>query len=89
VSTLPHVIDDSWHADAACAEADPSLFFDSDGEAAQQAMAMCAVCPVRTTCLRSALELGEMHGIWGGTTESERRRMIRDRRRRARQRGAA
>lgn len=88
---LPPIDDDSWQDDAACAESDPELFFSGDDRADEQAMALCAVCPVRTSCLRSALAVGEMHGIWGGTTEAERRRMIRSRRREAREsaRGAA
>lgn len=84
MSTLPTTIDERWHADAACAEADPSLFFAGDEESTRAAMELCAVCPVRRTCLEEALALGEMHGVWGGTTEPERRRMIRARRRDAR-----
>lgn len=89
MSTLPHVIDESWHEDAACASSDPSLFFAGDEEVVDDAMAMCAGCPVRRECLEFALEVGEMHGVWGGTTEAQRRRMIRARRREARERDAA
>lgn len=86
---LPYVLDERWHADAACAEADPALFFAGDDESTQAAMELCAVCPVRRTCLEEALAVGEMHGVWGGTTETERRRMIRARRREARRRRGA
>ena len=90
MSTLPHVEDDtSWQADAACAEADPELFFAGDEASVREAMQLCAACEVRTACLRSAMAHGEMHGVWGGTTESQRRRRIRQERRERRQAGAA
>ena len=85
----PVPTDASWRPDAACNETDPEVFFSGDDDATERAMALCQRCPVRTSCLKLALDLGEMHGIWGGTTESERRRMIRQRRREARQRTAA
>ena len=34
-------------------------------------------CPVRKRCLAWALELGAASGIWGGTTEDERRALRR------------
>ena len=33
---------------------------------------ICLGCPVQKRCLASALDLGVVSGIWGGTTESER-----------------
>lgn len=89
MSTPETVIDDTWHDDAACAEADPSLFFAGDERSVERAMALCAVCDVRRECLSSAMELGEMHGVWGGTTETQRRRTIREQRRERRRVDAA
>jgi len=37
------------------------------------AKAICDLCAVRGQCLEFALQRGEAHGIWGGTSESERR----------------
>jgi WhiB family redox-sensing transcriptional regulator len=37
------------------------------------AKAICDLCAVRGQCLKFALQRGEAHGIWGGTSESERR----------------
>ena len=34
-------------------------------------------CPVREACLEHALAVREKHGVWGGLTERERRRVIR------------
>ncbi|PXY25939.1 transcription factor WhiB [Prauserella sp. PE36] len=71
-----------WSERAACRDEDPELFFPvSDmGPGAQQtaqAKAICARCPVRAECLRYALESGLDYGIFGGTTERERRALVR------------
>ena len=42
------------------------------------ALAVCCRCPVRVVCLAAALNTGEPHGIWGGLTEEERRRVPRE-----------
>ncbi|WP_231921931.1 WhiB family transcriptional regulator [Rhodococcus rhodochrous] len=34
---------------------------------------ICTSCPVRIPCRDYALETRERHGIWGGTSESDRR----------------
>ena len=41
----------------------------------REAKAVCAQCPVKQQCLEHALEFDERHGIWGGTTPTERRVM--------------
>jgi WhiB family transcriptional regulator, redox-sensing transcriptional regulator len=66
-----------WRSVAACRSADPDLFFPiSDSgpalEQAAKAKAICAGCRVRPECLAFALRTGQVHGIWGGTTEHER-----------------
>jgi WhiB family transcriptional regulator, redox-sensing transcriptional regulator len=38
-----------------------------------RAKAICERCTIRRRCLDYALASGEPHGIWGGTTEDERR----------------
>jgi len=74
-----------WRAKAACRGLDPSTFFpdQDDDEAAEPAKAVCEVCPVRELCLEHALGSREREGVWGGATERERRRIIRQRRRTA------
>ncbi|GAA3569046.1 WhiB family transcriptional regulator [Amycolatopsis ultiminotia] len=71
-----------WLARAACQDEDPELFFPiSDvGPGARQverAKAVCARCPVRQECLSYALGNGLTNGIFGGTTELERRKLVR------------
>lgn len=66
-----------WKAKASCAGADRDLFFPGRGEndRINAAKAICASCPVRVECLDFALANRELFGIWGGTTEKERRRL--------------
>jgi WhiB family transcriptional regulator, redox-sensing transcriptional regulator len=68
----------SWSGLAACRHVDPELFFPvtESGPAQRQvaqAKAVCSRCPVTQFCLDYALENRQVHGIWGGTTEAERR----------------
>jgi len=55
---------------------DPDLWFPEVGhrDTAQQAKAICAVCPVTAECHAYAEVLGIEHGIWGGEGWAERRR---------------
>ena len=67
-----------WREGAACHHADPDLFFPvgATGPALRQideAKRVCQACPVRTPCLTWALDHGVAAGVWGGTTEDERR----------------
>jgi WhiB family redox-sensing transcriptional regulator len=76
-----------WQEAGACRDADLALFFSPDAETAgvedaverrrrlRQAKRICGQCPVRLLCGRYALEHGEKFGVWGGLTETERRRM--------------
>jgi len=74
---VPILEERPWVVFSACRDADPSIFFGSTREEIQQALALCAVCPVRSECLEHALEARERFGVWGGTTESERRKILR------------
>ena len=68
-----------WHNDAACKGMGAELFFPlvGDHKQAQAAKRICATCPVREDCLEDALESGQSHGVWGGLTVRERRRLSR------------
>lgn len=67
----------AWWADGLCAQVDPGLFFPDKGGSTREAKAVCAACPVRAECLEYALAHDERFGIWGGTSERERRRLKR------------
>jgi len=79
------ILDLPWRKHSACQGLDPQIFYPaSDDEAdAEPAKAVCAQCPVQEACLEHALGYREKDGIWGGYTERERRRLIRQRRRTA------
>lgn len=63
-----------------CKEMDPALFFPSDGVGVQVAQRICAECPVKAPCLEYALTNRVDHGVWGGASERERRRLLSRRR---------
>ncbi len=73
-------MESTWMARGNCAEKPPSLFFPSDGVGVDVARKVCVGCPVQETCLEYALEHRIDHGVWGGTSERERRRILRSRR---------
>jgi WhiB family redox-sensing transcriptional regulator len=70
---------DDWRPRGACVSADPELFFPISSVAGQrqeaEAKAFCALCQVRPQCLTFALATSQCYGVWGGTTEDERRRL--------------
>lgn len=68
-------------AQAVCAQTDPDAFYAEKGDwmSTRMAKRVCAACPVRERCLEVALARGES-GVWGGTTEHQRRKMIRQQR---------
>ncbi|MFI2507678.1 WhiB family transcriptional regulator [Streptomyces sp. NPDC018972] len=73
---------DNWRERAACRTEDPDLFFPigTSGPAlmqTEQAKAVCRRCPVREQCLQWALDTGQSIGVWGGTSETERRALKR------------
>lgn len=67
----------SWIAFALCAEVDTDLFYPEKGGSTLYPKRVCAACPVRAQCLDDALERDEPHGIWGGLSPAERRRLKR------------
>jgi WhiB family transcriptional regulator, redox-sensing transcriptional regulator len=73
-----------WRDLARCRDLDPELFFPigSSGPAVAQteeAVRVCHQCSVTGACLNFALEQHQDAGVWGGTTEEQRRNLIRRR----------
>lgn len=69
-----------WRGRSACRDSNPEVFFPigSTGIALEQietARRICAACPVNSLCLEFALATNQEAGIWGGTTEEERRKL--------------
>lgn len=74
--------DDTWREDAACRDTDPDLFFPvgTTGPALVQiaaAVAVCDECPSKQPCLEYALSTNQDSGVWGGTSEEDRRKLRR------------
>ncbi len=75
-----HEHENSWMLEARCREYDTTVFFPSDGVGVDRARHICFQCPVRLACLEYALDFRIDHGVWGGASERERRRILRSRR---------
>ncbi len=68
---------EEWPSQGACRGEDPDALF-VQGAAQQQAKQVCKACPVRSECLAHALDTRTEFGVWGGTTERERRQILRE-----------
>ena len=77
----------AWQAEALCAQTDPEAFFPEKGGSTAPATSVCASCPVQAECLEYAIANDIRHGIWGGMSDNDRRKISRERRR-ARAQGA-
>jgi len=65
-----------WRGQGACTSApNPDVFFPAAPEDFEPARRMCGRCPVAGACLAEALSRAEIDGVWGGTTNAERRTM--------------
>ena len=70
----------NWRDQAACRETDVDLFFPigTTGQALDQidaAKAVCQVCEAQAECLEFALATNQESGVWGCTSEEERRKL--------------
>jgi WhiB family redox-sensing transcriptional regulator len=70
----------AWMAYGTCRAYPPDVFFPSDGVGVDRARKICKNCPVAELCLEYALDNRIDHGVWGGTSERERRRILKRRR---------
>jgi WhiB family redox-sensing transcriptional regulator len=75
----------AWRQKGLCRGTDPAVFYPpgEDDSLAEEAKYICEDCCVRQPCLEYALSTREKHGVWGGLTERERRRVLRQRRKSA------
>lgn len=67
----------AWADLAECRGVDTELFFPARGADTGPAKAVCRRCDVQAECLAYALNSAEKHGVWGGLSERERRRLRR------------
>ena len=73
-------MESEWMQRGLCREIPPAVFFPSDGVGVEAARRICATCPVKEPCLEYALAFRIDHGVWGGCSERERRRILKRRR---------
>lgn len=71
-----------WRSLSACRDEDPEMFFPAPRSLTMfvqlaRAKAVCGGCPVSDECLRYALATGQDYGVWGGTSEEERKIILR------------
>ena len=70
----------AWMSLGNCRNYPPAVFFPSDGVGVDRARKICnSGCPVAEQCLEYALEHRIEHGVWGGASERERRRILKRR----------
>lgn len=67
----------SWLHRAACRGAPPALFWGRTATTRKRAVELCERCPVRRDCLLDAFVLPPGGGIRAGTSEKERRLLMR------------
>lgn len=72
----PIDVSGDWEDRAQCRGADADIFFAPGGTQEYRAKAVCRTCPVRWECLAYALKNRVEHGVWGGLTDRERRRLM-------------
>jgi WhiB family redox-sensing transcriptional regulator len=77
---IPMEIPTKWMEQGNCRNFAPAVFFPADGAGVDRARKVCATCPVVKTCLEYALVEHIDHGVWGGCSERERRRIAKRRR---------
>jgi WhiB family redox-sensing transcriptional regulator len=64
----------AWHAQAACRGSGTEAFvIDAKKELSAEVLALCEGCQVRAECFEYAMAHPDLVGVWGGTTERERR----------------
>jgi WhiB family redox-sensing transcriptional regulator len=69
-----------WHLDAACRGQGPEDFVRGPNSNYGSVRELCDACPVRRECLDFALSDESITGLWGGTSDTERREIRRRRR---------
>lgn len=68
-----------WMEDASCARVDPEFWFPEKGQSVKEAKRICSACPVVNECREYALSRKERFGVWGASSERERRKMWQER----------
>lgn len=65
----------AWQARALCAEIGGDHWFPGKHDSTAPAKLICARCEVKAECLAYALDHKIRHGVWGGMSKNQRRRL--------------
>ncbi|GAF47168.1 MULTISPECIES: WhiB family transcriptional regulator [Rhodococcus] len=72
-----------WQLQARCRDVEADIFFSPEVEGRtarlrreKTAKRICTECPVHRECRQHALTAREAYGVWGGTSEAERRYLL-------------
>ena len=63
------------HGEPVCSQTDPEEWFPEKGGSNRFAKEICGRCPLKEPCGQFAIMNKEHHGIWGGLSETQRRRL--------------
>lgn len=78
ILAAPVLDEKPWATYAACAEVENGMtFYPQNKQEERAALAVCETCAVRDECLAHAIDTNERFGVWGGTTEKQRRSLTR------------
>ena len=75
--------ENTWKSMGNCTTSDPDAFFPASSQQPNAALAICGKpgapneCPVKAECLAAGMP--ERYGVWGGTTENDRKKLRRER----------
>lgn len=69
-----------WKTRGSCDGLPTDSFFPKDSVGVDAARKVCDNCPVKQVCLEYALENKIEYGVWGGTSERQRRVILKQRR---------
>lgn len=69
------VNDAPWMSEGLCRQGNPDIWMSTKQADQRRAASICMDCKQRITCLEYAMRRKEPHGVWGGFTERQRRRL--------------
>lgn len=79
ISRTNQIPEPPWQREAACYRLGYDNFFPNGIEEARckipKAKDVCSSCPVKAECLKFAIETESVHGVWGGMTRGERKKL--------------
>lgn len=70
--------DDSWRKNALCKKYKDIDFFSEDILSIRKSLNICKQCVVAVECLKHSIDQKESYGIWGCSTQRERRKIIKN-----------